>query len=124
VDVITPPKKCTFDCVYCQLGRTRNYVSTPENLQDSLPCPDRILSDLEDVLTRIDLGTVDIVTFSGNGEPTLNLDLGVIAQRVRARIGKLPMAILTNSSLLHRRDVRRSVSTFDMVVAKLDAGDN
>ena len=124
VDVITPPKKCTFSCVYCQLGMTKNHVSSPENLQDSVPCPERILSDLENVLTKIDLETVDIVTFSGNGEPTLNLDLGVIAQRIKARIGKLPMAILTNSSLLHRRDVRRSLSTFDMVVAKLDAGDD
>ena len=76
------------------------------------------------VLTRIDLRTVDMVTFSGNGEPTLNLDLGVIAQQIKARIGELPMAILTNSSLLHRKDVRRSLSTFDMVVAKLDAADN
>lgn len=75
-------------------------------------------------MTRIDLTTVDIVTFSGNGEPTLNLDLGGIAKRIKARIGNLPMAILTNSSLLHRKDVRRSLSTFDMVVAKLDAGDN
>ena len=124
VDVITPPKKCTFDCVYCQLGRAKIHVSTPENLQDSVPLPERILSDLNNVLTRIDLRTVDIVTFSGNGEPTLNLGLGVIAQRVKARIGELPMAILTNSSLLHQRDVRRSLSTFDIVVAKLDAADN
>ena len=124
VDVVTPPKKCTFDCVYCQLGRASKHVSTPDNLQDSLPCPERVLSDLNDVLARLDLETIDIVTFSGNGEPTLNLALGAIAQQVKARIGKLPMAILTNSSLLHRRDVRRSLSTFDMVVAKLDAGDN
>lgn len=124
VDVITPPKKCTFNCVYCQLGETKKYVSTPENLQDSVPCPERILSDLANVMTRIDLTTVDIVTFSGNGEPTLNLNLGVIAKRIKARIGNLPMAILTNSSLLHRKDVRRSLSTFDMLVAKLDAGDN
>ncbi|MDH5795228.1 MAG: radical SAM protein [Candidatus Bathyarchaeota archaeon] len=124
MDVITPPKKCTFNCVYCQLGETKSYVSTPENLQDSVPCPERILSDLGNVMTRIDLTTVDIVTFSGNGEPTLNLNLGVIAKRIKARIGNLPMAILTNSSLLHRKDVRRSLFTFDMVVAKLDAGDN
>lgn len=124
VDIITPPKKCTFDCVYCQLGRTKNYVSTPEDSQDFLPCPATVISDLDNVLGRIDLRTVDVVTFSGNGEPTLNLSLGAIAQQVKARIGELPMVILTNSSLLHRQDVRKSLSMFDFVVAKLDAADN
>jgi wyosine [tRNA(Phe)-imidazoG37] synthetase (radical SAM superfamily) len=124
VDIITPPKKCTFDCVYCQLGRTKNHVSTPEDFQDSLPCPAMVISDLDNVLGRIDLRTVDVVTFSGNGEPTLNLSLGEIAQQVKTRIGGLPMVVLTNSSLLHRQDVRRSLSMFDFVVAKLDAADN
>jgi wyosine [tRNA(Phe)-imidazoG37] synthetase (radical SAM superfamily) len=124
VDVITPPKKCTFDCVYCQLGRTRSHVSTPKDFQDSLPCPATVISDLDNVLGRIDLRTVDVVTFSGNGEPTLNLSLGEIAQQVKTKIGGLRMVILTNSSLLHRQDVRRSLSMFDFVVAKLDAADN
>jgi wyosine [tRNA(Phe)-imidazoG37] synthetase (radical SAM superfamily) len=124
VDVVTPPKKCTFDCVYCQLGRTKNHVITPEDFQDSLPCPATVISDLDKVLGRIDLRTVDVVTFSGNGEPTLNLSLGEIAQQVKTRIGGLPMVVLTNSSLLHRQDVRGSLSMFDFVVAKLDATDN
>ena len=124
VDVITPPKKCTFDCIYCQLGRTKNRVSTPDNLQCSLPCPATVISDLDNILGRIDLHTVDVVTFSGNGEPTLNLSLGEIAKQVKARIGELPMVVLTNSSLLYRQDVRRNLSMFDFVVAKLDAADN
>jgi wyosine [tRNA(Phe)-imidazoG37] synthetase (radical SAM superfamily) len=82
------------------------------------------LADLEDVLKRIDLDTVDIVTFSGTGEPTLNPRLGEIADEVKIRIGELPMAILTNSSLFYKDDVRRNLSRFRMVVAKLDAGDD
>ena len=124
VDVIAPPKKCTFNCIYCQLGKTKIHVSTPEMLNEPLVILDEVSSDLDDVLKRIDLKTVDIVTFSGSGEPTLNLDLGKIAEVVKAKIGTLPTAILTNSSLLYREDVRRNLSGFDLVVAKLDAGDD
>ena len=124
VDVIGPPKKCTFNCIYCQLGKTKNHVSKPEMLKEPLVILHEILSDLDDVLKRIDLKTVDIVTFSGSGEPTLNLDLGKIAEGVKAKIGTLPTAILTNSSLFYREDVRRNLSRFDLVVAKLDAGND
>jgi len=124
IDVITPPKKCTFDCLYCQLGRTKIHVSEPEMIKKPLASINKVSTDLENVLKRIDLNTVDIVTFSGVGEPTLNARLGEIADEVKIRIGRLPMAILTNSSLFYRDDVRRNLSKFGMVVAKLDAGDD
>ncbi|NIW15541.1 MAG: radical SAM protein [Candidatus Thorarchaeota archaeon] len=124
IDVITQPKKCTFDCLYCQLGRTKVHVSEPEMIREPLASINKVSTDLENVLKRIDLNTVDIVTFSGVGESTLNPRLGEIADEVKIRIGGLPMAILTNSSLFYRDDVRRNLSKFRMVVAKLDAGDD
>jgi wyosine [tRNA(Phe)-imidazoG37] synthetase (radical SAM superfamily) len=124
IDVITPPKKCTFDCLYCQLGRTKIHVSRPEMIREPLASTNKVSTDLKNVLKRIDLNTVDIVTFSGAGESTLNSRLGEIADEVKIRIGRLPMAILTNSSLFYRDDVRRNLSKFGMVVAKLDAGDD
>lgn len=124
IDVITQPKKCTFDCLYCQLGRTKVHVSEPEMIREPLASINKVSTDLENVLKRIDLNTVDIVTFSGVGEPTLNPRLGEIANEVQIKIGGLPMAILTNSSLFYRDDVRRNLSKFRMVVAKLDAGDD
>jgi len=124
IDVITPPKKCTFDCLYCQLGRTKIHVSRPGMIRESLASTNKVSTDLKNVLKRIDLDTVDIVTFSGAGESTLNSRLGEIADEVKIRIGRLPMAILTNSSLFYRDDVRRNLSKFGMVVAKLDAGDD
>jgi len=124
IDVITPPKKCTFDCLYCQLGRTKIHVPEPEMIREPLASINKVSTDLENVLKRIDLNTVDIVTFSGVGEPTLNPRLGEIADEVKIRIGRLSMAILTNSSLFYRDDVRRNLSEFGMVVAKLDAGDD
>lgn len=124
IDVITLPKKCTFNCIYCQLGRTKMHIRKPEELNEPLVAIDRVLEDLEEVLKRIELNTVDIVTFSGTGEPTLNLELGSIAKAFRGRIGDIPLAILTNSSLLRRDSVRENLSPFDLVVAKLDAGDD
>ncbi|MDH5662860.1 MAG: radical SAM protein [Candidatus Bathyarchaeota archaeon] len=124
IDVLLPPKKCTFNCIYCQLGKTKMHVSSPEMLSESLVDADKVASDLEDVLKRLDLDSVDIVTFSGTGEPTLNLGLGRIAKEVKTRVGNLLLAILTNSSLFHRRDVRKNLSWFDLIVAKLDAGDD
>ena len=124
IDVLLPPKKCTFNCVYCQLGKTRVQVSGPEMLGETLVDVNEVIDDLDKILKRLDLDTVDVVTFSGTGEPTLNQRLGKIAQAVRERVSNLPLAVLTNSSLLHRVDVRQNLSQFDMVVAKLDAGDD
>jgi wyosine [tRNA(Phe)-imidazoG37] synthetase (radical SAM superfamily) len=124
IDVVLPPKKCTFNCVYCQLGNTRVHVSAPEMLTETLVNAGQVVNDLDDVLGRLDLGTVDVVTFSGTGEPTLNLMLGDTARKVKKKVGGLPLAILTNSSLFHREDVRRNLAWFDVIVAKLDAGDN
>jgi len=124
VDVIAPPKKCTFDCVYCQLGKTKIHISTPEMLKEPLVSLDKVMRDFDDVLRRVDFRTIDIVTFSGCGEPTLNLSLGEMAERIKTKIGTLPMAILTNSSLFYREDARRNLSRFDLVAAKLDAGDD
>lgn len=124
IDVITPPKTCTYNCIYCQLGKTKLYVKSPEMVDKPLVNKDRIIRDLRGVLERIDLGSVDIVTFSGCGEPTLNMELREIARCVKEEIGEVPMAILSNASLLHREDIRRNLERFDVIVAKMDAGDD
>ena len=124
IDVVLPPKKCTFNCVYCQLGKTSVHVSNPEVLQGKLVDAETVRRDLDDVLKRLDISTVDVVTFSGSGEPTLNLELGKIAGMVKERIGAVPLAVLTNSSLFYKEKVRENLASFDIVVAKLDAGDS
>jgi wyosine [tRNA(Phe)-imidazoG37] synthetase (radical SAM superfamily) len=99
-------------------------VTCPEMLGETLVDVNEVINDLGRVLKLLNLDTVDVVTFSGTGEPTLNPRLGEIAHAVRERVGNLPLAVLTNSSLLQRADVRRNLSHFDMVIAKLDAGDD
>jgi wyosine [tRNA(Phe)-imidazoG37] synthetase (radical SAM superfamily) len=124
IDVIKSPKKCTFNCIYCQLGRTVSHVASPEEMDISHVSVSDIISDLDEVIERIDLNTVDQITFSGTGEPTLNPEIGKIAREVKKRIHGIPLAILTNSSLFHREKVREKLQMFDVIVAKLDAGDD
>ncbi len=123
VDVTTPPKKCTYNCVYCQLGPTEKHVVSPEAIRETLPSTNDIVFEVESILDRLDRKTVDVVTFSGTGEPTLNLDIGTIVAAIREIVKDLPIVLLTNSSLLPRKDVRTAISGFDIVTAKFDAGD-
>jgi len=99
------------------------HVSGPEMLSEPLVDANRVAGDLDGVLKRLDFDSVEIVTFSGTGEPTLNLGLGKIAKEVKRRVSSVPLAILANSSLFHRREIRKNLSWFDLIVAKLDAGD-
>jgi len=120
IDPLLPPKTCTFDCIYCQLGKTVNKIPNPERLKATLNV-DKVTEDLETVLLRIASESIDYVTFSGTGEPTLNLQLGEMITRVKDMIGKLPVAVLTNASLLNREDVRTNLAKADLIIAKLDA---
>ena len=106
-------KTCSFDCIYCQLGKTKVMTSERKEFVKT----DRILSDLKEILPRVE---ADIITFSGTAEPTLAKNLGEIADGIRP-LTDLPLAILTNSSLMGRRDVIEDLLKFDVVVAKLDA---
>ena len=123
VDVTTPPKKCTYNCIYCQLGPTKTQVTSPEEIQGAMPLSDEIISEVEETLSRLDRGTVDVLTFSGTGEPTLNPEIGSIVSRIRGTAQDLPIVLLTNASLLPSEAIRKGVLEFDIVTAKFDAGD-
>ncbi|MHA1835692.1 MAG: radical SAM protein [Candidatus Odinarchaeia archaeon] len=123
VDATTEPKKCTFNCIYCQLRRTKVNVNEPEKLQNELPTPKQVEVALKEYLKKLNINAIDFVTISGTGEPTINLRLKEIAVKIKKLIGNKPLGILTNSSLLPRDDVRDALKQFDFISAKLDAGD-
>jgi len=123
IDAIVGTKICTFNCIYCQLGKTVIHVAGPEDLRNPVTA-ENVRSDLRSYLAKIDLDSIDMITFSGSGEPTLNLQLGKMVEHARELSRKkAPIVLLTNASLLHRDDVRKNVGNFDVVCAKLDAGD-
>ena len=110
----TKVKSCSFDCVYCQLGKTTNRLT---ERREFVSC-----KELEEALENVRDMEADYATFSGMGEPSLASNLGDAIKMVKS-ILKLPVAVLTNSSLITRDDVRHELGYADMVVAKLDASD-
>ena len=108
----TDGKTCSFDCIYCQLGRTVN----PLTERKQFVSLDQLATDL----ARVRGIAADYATFSGVGEPSLASNLGEAIRLVKSVL-KLPVAVLTNSSLMPREDVRRELTLADVVVAKVDA---
>jgi wyosine [tRNA(Phe)-imidazoG37] synthetase (radical SAM superfamily) len=113
VDIV-PYKTCTINCIYCQIGRT-----TQKTL-DRRPYTQKadILEEVKEVLDRKQ--QIDYITFSGSGEPTLNSDIGALIKEVKA-LTSLPVAVLTNGTLLFMDDVQKDLLNADIVLPSLDA---
>ncbi len=115
IDVI-PPKTCTYDCVYCESGRTTTLTILRRELVDD----DVVLGELGLFLGQHS-GKADVLTFSSAGEPTLHLGLGRLIRRIKQAWPSLPLVVLTNGSLLWDPEVRRDLLEADRVVPSLDA---
>ena len=115
-------KLCTFNCVYCECGWNEK-VSHPK-----LPTREEVRAALEEKLSTYDFqhSTLDVITFSGNGEPTLHPDfLGIIQDTIALRDRYCPKAkvsVLSNSTQLGRPDVVQALRLCDKRILKLDAG--
>lgn len=116
IDVI-PPKTCSFDCIYCECGATTD--KTCER-REFYPARD-ILDELERQLAGMK-ERPDVVTLSGSGEPTLYRPLGELIEGIKLRT-RLPVAVITNSSLLAMPEVREELFRADIVLPSLDAAD-
>jgi wyosine [tRNA(Phe)-imidazoG37] synthetase (radical SAM superfamily) len=111
---LVPFKTCSYDCVYCQLGRTTDHTLARRSLQT----PAAILRELESRLTC----KPDYITLGGSGEPTLYADLGNLIAGIK-RLTAIPIAVITNGSLLWQPEVRGELAVADLVSPSLDAGD-
>jgi len=114
VDII-PFKYCSYDCVYCQLGRTTE--KTIER-REYVPVNDV----LEELKTSLKEGPEPAyISLAGSGEPTLNAESGSLIRSIKS-VTDIPVAILTNGSLLWMPEVRESLMSADLVLPSLDAG--
>ena len=111
---LVPYKTCSYDCIYCQLGKTTN--KTIER-KEYVP-KDAVLSQLEGILKTNH--AIDYITFSGSGEPTLNSSLGELLKEIK-KMTKIKIAVLTNASLLSDPGLRTELLPADLVVPSLDA---
>ncbi len=114
---MTTRKYCTFDCIYCQVGETTNKELERRAFFD----PDTVLREVIEKIARAP--HVDVITLSGSGEPTLNVHLGWLLAELKRRVN-VPVAVITNGSLLFKEEVRHELSYADIVLPSLDAADD
>jgi wyosine [tRNA(Phe)-imidazoG37] synthetase (radical SAM superfamily) len=112
-----PLKTCNWNCVYCQLGRTKPFVTERKYFFEN----EEILSQVREVMASHQPGEIDWVTFVGSGETTLHAGLGEMIREVQC-MTDLPVAVITNGSLLYLPEVREALKTADAVLPSLDAG--
>jgi len=113
---LVPFKTCTYDCIYCQQGRTTNKTIARK---EYVPVKE-VLTELQEKLA---LGKPpDHITISGSGEPTLNTGIGDLIERIKG-LTNIPVAVLTNGSLLWMSEVQDALMGADLVLPSLDAGD-
>jgi len=110
---LVPFKTCSYDCIYCQLGRT-TLKTTERKEWVSL---DLILEQIEAKL----VSEPDYITLSGSGEPTLFSRIGELIGRIKDTTD-IPVAVLTNGSLFWQDSVRHDLRQADLVIPSLDAG--
>jgi wyosine [tRNA(Phe)-imidazoG37] synthetase (radical SAM superfamily) len=126
--ILFPNKTCTFDCVYCQYGRTLTHVSLPSSIPKWRKT-EFFVHGVEKRLKqlRAKKGRLDSLTFSGYGEPTLYPELKELASKIKEISGHIypsvPIRILTNSSLVGVPSVYDALKEFDYIVGKLDVGE-
>jgi wyosine [tRNA(Phe)-imidazoG37] synthetase (radical SAM superfamily) len=116
VDLV-PHKVCSLNCVYCECGRTteltlerKEYVSY-----------ETVTREIEHYLAHNP--TPDYFTFSGSGEPTLNVRIGDVLRFIKSKNASIPVAVLTNATLFYNPEVRKELLAADVVLPSLDAAE-
>ena len=114
VDLVTH-KICSLDCVYCECGKTTD-----------LTCERKEYVPVKDVLEELDHyfknnQNPDYITFSGSGEPTLNTGIGQVIDFIKEKKKDVSIALLTNGTLLYKKDVRAEIINLDLIIPSLDA---
>lgn len=126
IDVLEFPKKCTMNCVYCEIGETApSQLKSSSFRYETRPDPRQFEEELRDVLRRNP--GVDCLTFGYYGEPTLAVNLEFyldLAQTIKKDYehadGRPYLTIFTNSTTITQPEIRHVLTKFDQIIAKLD----
>ena len=116
-------KICNFNCIYCECGWT-NLKSVSSKFIPKNEIIDAMSSQFKELQSKNDIP--DVITFAGNGEPTMHPDFAyIIDETIRLRNNYFPgvkIVVLSNSALLGNEDVFKALNKVDLRVMKLDAG--
>ncbi len=111
---LLPEKVCTFNCIYCECGRTT--LKTDE-IKEWVPA-DEVIAEVKAYLESN--SSIDFITITGSGEPTLHSKIGYIIEEIK-KITSIPVAVLTNGSLLYKKEVRNAIKKADVILPSLNA---
>ncbi len=114
IDMV-PKKVCSLDCVYCEVGKTTKLTS---QLNEYI-LYDKVIAELKDYFANNP--DPDYFTFSGSGEPTLNIRIGDVLDFLKETKPNIPVAVLTNGTMFSNVDVRKALLKADLVLPSLDA---
>lgn len=116
INNISARKVCSFSCRYCQLGVTKKFSVARRSFYE----PDVIFAEIHEHLEKLkDEDKPDFLTFVANGEPTLDINLGNSIEKLKQF--NIPIAVITNASLLRNPNVRNDLNLADWVSVKVDA---
>ncbi len=112
-----PPKQCTYSCVYCQVGLTNHLTTTIRDFFST----DEIFKEVKNKVEELHFSgeKVDYISIVPDGEPTLDINLGITIEKLRT-LG-IKIAVITNSSLLSDEEVRSQLKYADWVSLKIDS---
>ncbi len=115
---LTIPKTCSFDCIYCQLGKTSNITT----IRSEYIKMSDIIDELKEWLASLKgaMPTLDYITLSGSGEPTLNTKISGLISYLKG-FSPIKIAVITNASLLSNASIRSEIINADLIVPSLDA---
>jgi wyosine [tRNA(Phe)-imidazoG37] synthetase (radical SAM superfamily) len=115
---LTPHKICDFDCVYCQLGKTKEITIERKEYVKI----EEVLSELTSWFQNNprEAEKLQYITISGSGEPSLNIKMGELISRIK-KITSIPVCVITNSSMLNSASVREELREASLILPSLDA---
>lgn len=113
----SPKKVCSFDCIYCAIGRTTEKIVNRRCFYPADEIADEVILWLEKG------DAVDFAMLTGSGEPTLYIELGRLVSTLKERCPELKLAIYTNASLLIDSEVRSEIVPFDLISVNLNTDD-
>ena len=117
INNIPAEKKCSYSCIYCQVGITKHYCFDRKPFYEPSVIFDEVSEHLEKLAGN---DKPDFLTFVANGEPTLDINLGGAIERLKGL--SIPIAVITNASLLSNQRVRDELQLAEWVSVKIDAG--
>jgi wyosine [tRNA(Phe)-imidazoG37] synthetase (radical SAM superfamily) len=112
---LVPHKICTYDCIYCQIGNTTKKILARK---EYVPVK-KVLEEVRD-FPKGEASSIDHISLSGSGEPTLHSLIRSVIEGIKA-ITSIPIAVITNGSLLYDEEVRQDLLRADIVLPSLDA---